>query len=209
MTISPTRVKREDKLIREVAVCIEGGLLVVGGTDRQLALESAGQEEAVVFGREGRTIYCLHSQGDTQGLVVSRIDNQTWKRTHSLSLPRGEGVVDLTTDTRQRQPGIPYKNTRSASMVIAQDERLLFVSHGRSVFKIDVAKMELRETYKMELPCRVFHVWWGKPTEDSHAVYGSPNSCTLLYVIGASYRGNGIEGRESKTQLYKLAIPDK
>jgi hypothetical protein len=209
MTISPARVKREDKFIREVAVCIEGGLFVVGGTDRQLALESAAREEAIVFGREGKTIYCLHSQGDNQGLLVSRIDNQSWKRTHSLSLPRGEEVVDLTTDTRQRQPGIPYKNHRSTSMVIAQDESLLFVTHGRSIFKIDAAKMELRETYKMELPCRVFHVWSGKPTEESHIVYGTPNSCTLLYAIGASYRGNGIEGRESKTQLYKLAIPDK
>jgi hypothetical protein len=173
-----------------------------------LALESAGQEEDIVFGREGKTIYCLHSQGDNQGLRVSRVDNVTWKQTHGLSLPRGEGVADLATDTRQRQAGTSYKNYRSASMAIGSDEKLLFVSHGRSIFKIDVAKMELRGTFKTELPCRVFHVWWGKPTEGSHAVYGTPTSCTLLYAIGASYRGNGIDSRDYKTHLYKLAIPD-
>ena len=197
--------------VREVAVCIDGGLFVVGKADkpvRVLALESAGREEDVVFGRDGKTIYCLHSQGENQGLRVSRIDNVSWKQTHGLSLPRGEGVADLATDTRQRQAGTAYKGHRSASMAISRDEKLLFVSHGRSIFKIDIAKMELRGTFKTELPCRVFHVWWGKPTEASHGVYGTPSSCTLLYAIGASYKGNGIESRDFKTQLYKLAIPD-
>jgi hypothetical protein len=114
------------------------------------------------------------------------------------------------TDTKQRTPGTPYKNHRSISMVISRDEKMLFVSHGQSIFQIDVAKMELRRTFKVELPCRVFHVWFGKPTEGSHGVYGTPSSCTLLYAIGASYRGDGFgENRNSKTQLYKLAIPDK
>jgi hypothetical protein len=94
-------------------------------------------------------------------------------------------------------------------MVCTLDEKLLFVSHGRSIFKIDAATMSLQETYKTELPCRVFHAWWGKPTQDSHVMYGSPSSCNLLYAIGASYRGNGFEAREFKTHLYKLAIPDK
>lgn len=197
--------------IRELAVCIDGGLFVVGKADkpiRTLALESAGQEEDIVFGREGKSIYCLHSQGDNQGLRLSRVDNVAWKQTHGLSLPRGEGVADLATDTRQRQAGTPYKGHRSASMAISLDEKLLFVSHGRSIFKIDLAKMELRGTFKTDLPCRVFHVWWGKPTEDSHGVYGTPSSCTLLYAIGASYRGNGIDSKDFKTHLYKLAIPD-
>ena len=94
-------------------------------------------------------------------------------------------------------------------MVLSRDEKNLFVSHGRSIFQIDVAKMELRATYKVELPCRVFHVWSGKPTEGSHGIYGTPGSCTLVYAIGASYRGDGLQNRESKTQLYKLGIPDK
>ena len=212
MALSTSGVSPGGDRVREAAVCIDGGLFVVGFSDRPirvLALEAAGREEEIVFGREGKSIYCLHSQGDNQGLRVSRVDNQNWKQTHGLSLPLGEGVADLTTDTRQRQPGTPYKNQRSTSMVIALDEKLLFVSHGRSIFKIDVATMTLQETFKVELPCRVFHVWWGKPTQDSHLVYGSPNSCTLLYAIGASYRGNGVEEKEFKTHLYKLAIPDK
>lgn len=211
MAISTSFVSGRGERVKEVAVCIDGGMFTVGSTDktiRELALESAGREEEIVYGREGKTIYCLHSQGDNQGLRVSRVDNNAWKQTHGLSLPRGDGVVDLTTDTRQRQPGTPYKNQRSVSMVISRDEKWLFVSHGRSIFKIDVAKMELRETYTMELPCRVFHVWSGKPTE-SHIVYGTPLSCILLYAIGASYRGNGFEGKEFKTHLYKLAIPDQ
>ena len=212
MALSPSMVSALGERVREVAVGIDGGLFVVGSSDRTirvLALESARREEDIVFGREGKNIYCLHSQADNQGLRLSRVDNKTWKQTHSLSLPRGEAVADLTTDTEQRQPGTPYKNRRAASMVCTRDEQLLFVSHGRSIFKIDAATMSLRETYKMELPCRVFHVWSGKPTQDSHAVYGSPNSCTLLYAIGANYRGNGFDAKEFKTQLYKLAIPDK
>ncbi len=216
MTVSPmapstSNVTPGGDNVREVAVCIDGGLFVVGKADkpiRVLPLESAGREEDIVFGREGKSIYCLHSQGDNQGLRLSRIDNVTWKQTHGLSLPRGEGVEDLATDTRQRQAGTSYKNYRSASMAIGLDEKLLFVSHGRSIFKVDVANMELRGTFKTELPCRVFHVWWGKPTEASHAVYGTPSSCTLLYAIGARYTGDGINSNNFKTQLYKLAIPD-
>lgn len=212
MALSTSIVSPGGERVREVAVAIEGGLFVVGSSDktiRVLGLESAGREEEIVFGREGKSIYCLHSQGDNQGLRVSRVDNKTWKQTHGLSLPPGEGVADLTTDTRQRQAGTAYKNHRSISMVISLDEKWLFVSHGKSIFKIDVAKMELRETYKTELPCRVFHVWFGKPTETSHVTYGTPSSCTLLYAIGSSYKGNGIDGRESQTHIYKFGIPDK
>jgi hypothetical protein len=212
MALSTSNVSPGGERVREVAVCIDGGLFVVGSSDktiRVLALEVAGREEEIVFGRDGKSIYCLHSQGENQGLRVSRVDNQTWKQTHGLSLPRGEGVADLTTDTRQRQPGTPYKNHRAISMVLSRDEKLLFVSHGRSIFEIDVARMELHETFKMELPCRVFHVWWGKPTEGSHAFYGTPSSCTVLYAIGARYTGNGFEAKEFKTELYKLAIPDR
>jgi hypothetical protein len=211
MALSTSNVSPGGDRVREAAVCIDGGLFVVGFSDRPirvLALESAGREEDVVFGREGKSIYCLHSQGDNQGLRLSRVDNHAWKQTHGLSLPRGEGVADLTTDTRQRTPGTPYKNQRSAGMVISRDEKWLFVSHGRSIFKIEVEKMELRDTYQTELPCRVFHVWSGKPTE-SHIVYGTPLSCILLYAIGASYRGDGFQGKEFKTHLYKLAIPDQ
>ncbi len=211
MALSTSIVAPGGDRIREVAVCIDGGLFVVGKSDkpiRELALESAGREEGIVFGREGKSIYCLHSQGENQGLRLSRVDNVTWKQTHGLSLPRGEGVADLATDTRQRHVGTSYKNYRSASIAISLDEKLLFVSHGRSIFKIDVAKMELRGTFKTELPCRVFHVWWGKPTEGSHGVYGTPSSCTLLYAIGASYNGDGRNSKDFKTHLYKLAIKD-
>lgn len=213
MALSTSMVSPQSERVREVAVCIDGGLFTVGSAERMiraLALESAGREEDIVFGRDGKTIYCLHSQGDNQGLRVSRVDNHAWKQTHGLTLPRGEGVADLLTDTRQRTPGTPYKNHRSISMVISRDEKMLFVSHGQSIFQIDVAKMELRQTFKVELPCRVFHVWFGKPTEGSHGIYGSPSSCTLLYAMGVSYRGDGLgENRNSKTQIYKLAIPDK
>ncbi len=211
MALSTSIVSPGGERVREVAVGIDGGLFVVGSSDkniRVLALESAGREEEIVFGREGKSIYCLHSQGENQGLRVSRVDNKTWKQTHGLSLPHGEGVADLTTNTGQRQPATARKNQRSTSMVVSHDEKWLFVSHGKSIFKIDVAKMELRDTYKTELPCRVFHVWFGKPTEASHAIYGTPSSCILLYAVGATYKGDGVEEKEFKTHLYKLAIPD-
>ena len=212
IAVSPAVVSPRGERVKEVAICIDGGLFLVGKTDRDirsLKLESVGREEDLVFGGAGRTIYCLHSSMDTQTLRVSRVDNQTWKQTGSISLPRGEGVADLTTDARRREPGMLYKNQRSASIVRTSDEKLLFVSHGKSIFKIDAATMTLRDTYTMELPCRVFHVWYGKPESGVHPVYGGPSSCILLYAIGASYRGDGMKAKEFKTQIYKIGILDK
>ncbi|HEU4768928.1 MAG TPA: hypothetical protein VFS77_16200 [Pyrinomonadaceae bacterium] len=212
IALSPMSVSPGGDQVREVAVCIDGGLFVVGLPNkpiRALALESAGQEEGIGFGKDGKTIYCLHSQGENQGLRLSRVDNVALKQTHSLVLPRGEGVADLATDTRQRQAGTSYKSFRSTSMVVDYEEKQIFVSHGRTIFKIDVATMTVKETFTMELPCRVFHVWWGKPTQAPHPDYGSPLGCTLVYAIGATYRGNGMDSRDHKTHLYKLAVLDK
>lgn len=211
MAASTSIVSPGGERVREVAVCIDGGLFVVGSSDktiRTLALESAFREEDIVFGREGKHIYCLHSESDNMGLRVSRVDNKTWKQTHTLALQTGQKAPDLTTDTRQQRPGI-NKNQRAISMVRTLDDKLIFVSHGRSIFKIDAATMKLMDTYKTELPCRVFHVWAGKPTQDSHPAYGSPSSCILLYAIGATYKGDGFRGTEIKTHLYKLGIPDR
>ncbi|HEX6716021.1 MAG TPA: hypothetical protein VF088_02855, partial [Pyrinomonadaceae bacterium] len=116
MALSPSPVSTTGERIREVAICISGGVFVVGNNAnsiRSLALQSAGREEAVVFGRDGSEIYCAHSQGENEGLRISRIDNKAWKQTHSLSLPRGEGVANLTTDTRQRNPQDRDKVSRS------------------------------------------------------------------------------------------------
>jgi hypothetical protein len=196
-----------------VAICISGGVFVVGNDAqgiRTLALQSARQEEAVVFGRDGAEIYCAHSQADNEGLRISRIDNKSWKQTHSLSLPRGEGVANLTTDTRQRRPADRDKASRSASMVRSLDGKWLFVSHGRSIFKVEPATLTLRDTFKVDLPCRLFEVGWGKPTTESHPLYGAPSSCTLLYALGASYTGDGspVNDNQFKTHLYKIAIRD-
>jgi hypothetical protein len=213
MALSPSPVSTGGERTREAAVCIAGGLFVVGGNEgtiRELALQSAGREEAIVYGREGAEIFCAHSQSDSEGLRITRVDNKAWKQTHSLSLPRGEGVADLTNDTRQRTPTDIFKSARAASMVITRDGKLLFVSHGRSIFKIDAATLTLRDDFKVDLPCRVFHTTWGKPTEFPHVLYGSPTPCTLLYAIGSSYTGDGThaKGNDFKTELYKLAIRD-
>jgi|GEM_PF-1218892 len=211
MAVSPTNVSPRGERVKEVAICIDGGLFLVGKTDRDvrsLKLDSVGREEDIVFGRDGRTIYCLHSSLDNQTLRVTRVDSVGWKPAGSISLPRGEGVADLTTYDGRRDPGI-YKNQRSASLVRTQDEKLLFVSHGKSIFKIDTATMTVRDTYTLDLPCRVFHVGYGKPEPGVHPIYGSPSSCILLYAIGASYKGNGRRGSQFKTQIYKIGILDK
>jgi len=213
LAMSPSLVSTRGERTYEAAIAINGGLFVVGGsvsTIRELGLQSAGREEAIAYGRNGLTIYCAHSQSESEGLRISRIDNQTWKQTHSLALPRGEGVADLTVDTRARTPIDVYKSSRAASMVCDLDGKLLYISHGKSIFKVDAATLTLRQTFKVDLPCRVFHVWWGKPTEESHVLYGVPTSCVLLYAIGSSYTGDGTraEANDFKTQLYKLAIRD-
>ena len=191
--------------VREAAICIHGGLFVVRDKpSRSLALPPAGREEAITFGKDGSEIYCAHSQGDNEGLRISRVDNKQWKQTHGLSLPRGEGVADLTTFTGQRKPTDLYKASRSASMVLSGDGKWLYVSHGRSIFRIEAATLTLRDTFKVDLPCRVFYVGWGKPTSDALS------SSTLVYAIGASYTGDGsqVKGNEFKTQIYKVAVRD-
>ena len=213
MALSPSPVFINGARGREAALCINGGLFTVGESERSirtLPLQSAGREEAIVYGRDGQEIYCAHSQGDNEGLRISRIDNKSWKQTHSLSLPRGDGVADLTTDTRQRKPNDLFKASRSASMVRSADGKWLFVSHGRSIFKIEAATLAQHDTYKVELPCRVFHVGWGRPTQDSHPTYGAPSSCTLVYAIGASYTGDGKSAKDNQftTHLYKIAVRD-
>jgi len=213
MALSPSPISPRGERIREAAICISGGVFVVGNNAqgiRTLPLQSAGREEAVVFGRDGLEIYCAHSQGDNEGLRISRVDNKTWKQTHGLSLPRGEGVANLTTDTRQRKPQDRDKVSRSASIVLSADGKWLFASHGRSVFRIEAATLTLRDTYKVDLPCRLFYVGWGRPTSQSHPRWGAPSSCTLLYALGASYTGDGMTPKDNqyKTHLYKIAIRD-
>src|SRR6185369_17816872 len=213
MAVAPNVFSDRGDRTFEAAICISGGLFTALGSVgslRELRLESAGREEAVAYGKDGLIIYCAHSQSENEGLRISRVDNKTWKQTHSLSLPRGEGVADLTTDTRQRKPQDRDKASRSASMVISADGKFLFVSHGRSIFKIEAATLTLRDRFKVDLPCRLFHVVWGKPTQDTHPRYGAPSSCTLLYALGASYIGDGMKAKDNqfKTDLYKIAIRD-
>ena len=213
MAVSTSRVSPRGGSVKEVAICIDGGLFLVSGSLERnilsLKLDSVGREEDIVFGKEGKTIYCLHSRTDNQGLRISRVDNQTFTQTGSISLPPGEGVADLAKSTRPKEAGKLYKNHRSASIVCMRDEKYLFVSHGRSIFRIDAATMTLRDTYTMELPCRVFHVWTGKPESGRHPVYGGPDSCILVYAIGASYNGDGKWESQFKTQMYKIGILDK
>jgi hypothetical protein len=213
IAVSTSPVSPRGGNVKEVAICIDGGLFLVSGSFEGntllLKLDSAGREEDIVFGREGKTIYCLHSRTDNQGLRVTRVDNQTFKQSGSIALPPGEGVADLAKYTRPKEAGKLYKNHRSASLVCMPDEKYLFVSHGRSIFRIDAATMTLRDTYTMELPCRVFHAATGKPDSGRHPVYGAPDPCILVYAIGASYKGDGKWESEFKTQIYKIGILDK
>lgn len=211
IALSSSVVTTRGERVNEAAIGINGGLFVVGGSEntiRSIAVQSAGREEAIVYGREGKEIICAHSQSENEGLRISRVDNVDWKQTDSLSLPRGEDVVDLTRDSRQRTPQDVYKTAHAASMVRTLDGRTLFVSHGRTIFKIDVMKLAVLETFKLELPCRLLHVWEGKPTQDSHVLYGTPSTCILLYAIGSSYIGDGSRPKgDFATRLYKLGIP--
>ena len=95
-------------------------------------------------------------------------------------------------------------------MVLSGDGKWIFVAHGRSVFRIEAATLTLRDTHKVDLPCRVFYVGWGRPTSQSHPRWGAPSSCTLVYALGASYTGDGTTPKDNqyKTQLYKIAIRD-
>ena len=210
MALSPLRVTTRNERVREAAICMYGGLFVIGDSEasiRSLNVQAAAEEEAIVYGRDGLVIFCAHSQGDKAGLRISRVDNVGWKQTHGLSLPRGEDVVDLTRDIQQRSPQDLYKTTHAASMLRTLDGKLLFVSHGRTIFMIDSSNLTLLDTFKVDLPCRLLHVWSGRPTTESHGIYGTPSSCILLYAIGSSYMGDGKQSKSDFiTRLYKLGI---
>lgn len=209
MALSPSIVSTRNERTREVAVCIYGGFFVVGGSEstiRSLQKFHPGHPEAIIYGRDGTEIFCVHSQ---QGLlVISRFDNVAWKETGGQLLPPGEDVVDLTRDTRTRNPGEIYKTNHPVSMVRTLDGRFLFVSHGRSIYMINSANASFYKHFKVDLPCRLLHVWGGLPTTESHPLYGQPSSCILLYAIGSSYIGDGTRSKgDFITRLYKLGIP--
>lgn len=204
MAISPVRPASGT---RKVAVGIHGGLFVVDGAIKSIPVQSAGREEDIIFNRDGRVAYCLHTRPDNQGLLVSRV-NVDSGQVQSLSLPRGEGPFDVV-GGQQALREFPNKNQRAASVARTPEENLLFVSHGKSIFKIENGpSLVHRETYTMELPCRIFHVAKGRPTSDSHAEFGSSAPCNLVYALGGSYRGDGKKG-SGFTHLYKIAVLDK
>ena len=197
MAASPAR----SATARRVAVCMQGGIFVSDPAIRPVPVAAAGREEDIIFGGSGKVIYCLHTRADNQGLLLSRIMVDTWQ-VQSLSLPRGEGPYDLASGSQQAFPPFPNKNQRAVSVARTPEENLLFVSHGKSIFKIDNGPtMAVRDTLNMELPCRIFHVAKAKPTSDA-----AP--CNVVYALGASYRGDGKSG-SGVTHLYKLGVLDK
>jgi hypothetical protein len=196
---------------RDLAVCIEGGMFLVtpNRPPRQLKLDGTGREEEILFGPNGRSIYCLHSQASNPALRVSRIDAAGLSLQKTLNLPLGQDVADLTSGVSPT-PGIPFKNQRSISMIRTADEQFLFVSHGKTIFRINAATMAVTDTYTMPLPCRVFHIWRGRPTTASRPPFNAPGPCLLLYAIGAQFRGDGTsKARFFQTQFYKIAMFDK
>ena len=196
---------------RDLALCVEGGMFFVAPNraPRPVKVEGAGREEEIMFSGSGRTVYCLHSQVGNPALRLSRIDLAMFNVQQSVNLPLGQDAADLTSGVSPT-PGIPFKNQRSISMIRTPDDRFLFVSHGKNIFRINAGTLNVIDTYTMPLPCRVFHVFRGQPTTETREGFSPPGPCLLLYAIGAQFRGDGTsKARSNQTQLFKLAMFDK
>ena len=67
--------------------------------------------------------------------------------------------------------------------------------------------MTLRQTIPVDLPCRFVNVMLGLPPGDAHLRWGGrPQSCWMIYAIGATYTGDGTKVDQYKTEIYKIGV---
>jgi hypothetical protein len=81
-------------------------------------------------------------------------------------------------------------------LALSPDDRTLFVSAGRTIYRIDTASFTLSPWTKiLELSCRLFQVKEGKR-----------NTWTVS-ALGSDYVGDGSAVNSFKTHLYSFTAP--
>ena len=196
---------------KKVAICREGGLTMVDPSSGKLEQIRFGVKEEghIIFSRDGAWIYCAHVQRTFRAgtarrivagrqLTITRIRTGNVAEKRTLSLPDVADDFGLTGNTRKSfLVGESSREDSAYRMVLSPNDRSLFVSAGKTIYKIDTASFTLLPwTAVVELPCRVFHVKEGK------------KRTWTVFAIGSDYVGDGNKVDSYKTHLYAVSAPN-
>jgi hypothetical protein len=206
--VSPSTIPLMDVNFGAVALCVEGGLLLIDMRTKRLMatkIEGVVRQEAVLIDPVSNVVYFAHSNATNNELSVSRINpGVPTERMETMKLP-----FPLTHVVTDKDPPagtkLEYHRPRAVSM--AMTERELFVSHATKISVLDKKRLTVLRTVSLGMPCRLIQVRRGvlpaTPTPEGHV---GPRECNLVWAIGSIYIGNGIELKNQTYRLYKLAI---
>ncbi|HKR13828.1 MAG TPA: hypothetical protein VJT15_17315 [Pyrinomonadaceae bacterium] len=186
---------------------IDGGLLVLDVLREfrsyVIPIAGTGRAEAVLFGNFGE-LFCVHSQANNQGVVVSYIFRSDLRRYKSLSLPGA--VTNMITDTRPlKTPALQYKSHPAVSIADVLTGAFC-VSNGRTIYSIKKNDLSVGSSVTVDLPCRLIQVKNDRAPHGQHPIFEWAKACYIVLAIGASYTGDGANAGGFKTQLYRLGF---
>jgi len=206
--VSQSTIPLMDVNLGAVALCVEGGLLLIDvRTKRLMAMKIEGvvRQEAVLIDPVSNVVFFAHSNAGNNELSVSRINPGVpteRMETMKLPFPLTHVVTDLNPPTGVK---LEYHRPRAVSMVMT--ERELFVSHATKISVLDKKRLTVLRTVSLDTPCRLIQARRGvlpaTPTPEGHV---GPRECNLVWAIRSIYIGNGVELKNQKYKLFKLAI---
>ena len=206
--VSQSTIPLMDANVGGVAICIEGGLLLIELRSKRfiaMKIEGVVRQEAVLIEPLSNVVFFAHSNPGNNELSVSRMNpGAPTDRMPTVKLP-----FPLTHVVTDKNPpsgtNLQYNRPRAVSM--AMTDRELFVSHATKISVIDKNKMTLSRTISLDYPCRLIQVRRGTlpatPTPYGHV---GPRECNLIWALGSIYIGTGVELRHQQYRLYKLAV---
>jgi len=189
-----------------VALCVEGGLILIDLKRKsimEVELKGAGREEAVLLDPVDPVIFSAHSKPDTHGLMISRISSTNLSEKQTITLP--STITHMAVDSNTFvPPNLRYNRRRAVSLAVTQDA--LFVSHATKIYVLDKKRLTERQQVTVDLPCRLIQVRRMKAPGETHAKYGAPKDCYMVWAIGSLYNGDGQKMDKFRTTLYKIGI---
>lgn len=189
-----------------VAICVEGGVIAIDVKNKkviEIGIDGTGREEAVLIDPTEPLIFSAHSQPDTHGLMISRINSSNPSDKQTITLP--STVTHMMTDTNTFVgPNLQYHRRRAVSLALTNDG--LFVSHATNIYLLDKRRLTVRQKIAVDMPCRLIQVRRAKPPGEAQAPYSAPRECFMVWAIGSIYIGDGQDLRKYQTKLYKIGV---
>lgn len=189
-----------------VALCVEGGIILIDLKSKkvmEVGISGTGREEAVVIDPIEPLIFCAHAKPDTHGLMISRINASNLSEKQTITLP--STVTHMAVDTNSFVgPNLRYNRRRAVSLAVTPDA--LFVSHATKIYVLDKRRLTERQQVTLDLPCRLIQARRTKAPGETHAKYGTPRDCYMVWAVGSMYSGGGQNMEKFRTTLYKIGI---